>query len=234
MKHTHLCEAESLSTLCVGVDSSCREESPSGRFHGLDPLHETAGTQRTGYDLHTHTSWLRSLLGTLHILAFIFWRFAMTHPTHPNYNKWPKNLPFPNEQLLASFGQIIPQLTGLRFDVCPQQKSARNTYTRAHYTQNTQYNIQPQPPLQLIVHTGCRYRSPACKRPSAIYLSHTHTHKILTNFHYISHMFDSLHSACCFHCLSWIARLCSVIRLSPGPDLSTVVKYYKLTYTCCF
>lgn len=52
---THLCAAESLSRLCVGGDSSCREESLSGTLHSLDLLHETAGTLHTGYYLYTHT-----------------------------------------------------------------------------------------------------------------------------------------------------------------------------------
>lgn len=51
----YLCPAESLSKLCVGGGSSCREESPSGTLHSLDQLHETAGTLHTGYYLHTHT-----------------------------------------------------------------------------------------------------------------------------------------------------------------------------------
>lgn len=54
----HLCAAGSLSRLCVDVDSSCREESPSGTLHSLDLLHETAGTLHTCYCLHTHTQWI--------------------------------------------------------------------------------------------------------------------------------------------------------------------------------
>lgn len=44
-----------LSRLPVRADSWCREESPGETIHSLDQLHETTGTSRTCYCLHTHT-----------------------------------------------------------------------------------------------------------------------------------------------------------------------------------
>lgn len=72
---THLCAAGSLSMPYVGVDSSCREEYPGGTLHGLDLLHETAGTPHTDCYLEAHKQSLN-----IHRLLLLMWPLTEQYP----------------------------------------------------------------------------------------------------------------------------------------------------------